>query len=145
MTAHQTSTRTKNLRDLRKLLTADEDGLEKFVYSNLRLGDVWWIADTVTKFGERDRHPWVIVRPYSPLRPNVLAAPRTTKYYNKNHKSRGVLTPAGKPSGLDEEGLVLLSIKRTFLAKDFRDFDYIGRLPEDIIKKIRSFLQARRF
>jgi len=117
------------------LLTDDEDGLEKFVYSNLRLGDVWWIPDPVTKFGKRDRHPWVIVGPYSPKRSNVFAAPRTTK----NLKKKGVITPAGKPPRLDEEGLVLLNLKRPFLAKDFRDFDYIGRLPEDIIKEIYKF------
>lgn len=139
MTIHQIPRQIKNLKNLRKLLTEDKDGLEQFVYSNLCLGDVWWIPDTVTKFGNRDHHPWIVVGPYSPKRPNVFAAPRTTK----NLKKKGVITPAGMPPGLNEEGIVLLNLKRPFLAKDFRDFDYIGRLPEDIIKEILIFYRPK--
>ena len=135
MTTLQTPGRTNNLKNLRKLLAEDEDGLKTFVYPNLRLGDVWWIPDAVTKFGNRDHHPWIVVGPYSPKRPNVFAAPRTTK----NLKKKGVITPAGNPPGLNEEGIVLLNFKRPFLARDFRNFDYIGRLPEDIIKEILKF------
>mgnify|MGYP001091225014 CR=1 FL=1 len=136
MTTQQTPRRTKSLKNLRQLLTEDEDGLEKFVYPYLRLGDVWWIPDGVTKFGNRERHPWVIVGPYSLRRANIFASPRTTKNLNK---SKGVITPGGNPPGLDEEGIVLLNFRRPFSPKDFRDFDYVGRLPPDIIKEIRKF------
>ena len=138
MSSPQASRRTKSLKNLRRLLTDDDEGLEKFVYPNLRLGDVWWIPDTVTKFGDREGHPWVIVGPYSSKRPNIFAAPRTTKNLNR----KGIKTPAGHPPGLDAEGLVLLNLKRPFSPRDFRDFEYIGRLPADIINKIRKFYRT---
>lgn len=135
VTSHQVPRRIKNIKHLRKLLSDDEDGLEKFVYPNLRLGDIWWIPDSLTKFGDGDCHPWVIVGPYSPKRPNVFAAPRTTRNFNKK---KGIITPAGNPPGLNQIGIILLNLKRPFLAKDFRDFDYAGRLSEDIINQIVS-------
>jgi len=139
VTSHQAPRRIKNIKQLRKLLSDDEDGLEKFVYPNLRLGDVWWIPDSVTKFGAGSSHPWVIVGPYSPNRPNVFAAPRTTR--NINNK-RGIITPAGTPPTLNKVGVVVLDLRRPFLAKDFRDFDYVGRLPEDIIKQIVKYYSS---
>jgi mRNA-degrading endonuclease toxin of MazEF toxin-antitoxin module len=129
----------KDLRQLRLLLAQDENGLKKYVYPRLRLGDVWWIPDDVSGFGDGQRHPWVIVRGYSPRRANILACPRTTTIRSPQ---RGIVTPAGILPDLDQDGFILLMLRRSFVAKGFRRFDYIGRLPEGWLQKIRSFYEA---
>jgi hypothetical protein len=131
--------RVKDLRQLRLLFTQDEDGLKEYVYPQLRVGDVWWIPDSMSDFGESQRHPWVIVRGYSLGRANVMACPRTTKIAGTR---RGLVTPPGILPGLDQRGLILLRFRRSFVAKHFRDFEYIGQLPNTWIQKIRAFYKA---
>lgn len=132
----------KSFKDLQMMLTNDSEGVDKFLVPHLQLGDVWWIPDQISKFSNQNDfkgfHPWVVVRPASNNRPQVYVSPRTTQYTNQKG---GILTPAGKPMGLTKTGKVLLFFRRSFLREDFRYFEYIGRLPEDIIKEIVQFLK----
>ena len=132
--------RVKDLRQLRLLLAQDEDGLHEYVYRRLIIGDVWWIPDDVGGFGQGERHPWVIVRGYSSGRANVVACPRTTK---PTSPQRGVMTPSGILPDLDQKGFILLVFRRSFVAGDFRHFDYIGRLSNHWIQKIQDFYKAQ--
>lgn len=126
--------------DLLKLVAQDDEGLNQYVYSKLVLGDVWWIPDSVTYFGKKERHPWVVVLGYSPRRSTVVICPRTTK---PNVSSlRGILTPAGVLEGLDQQGTFILDHRQSFQAERFREFSYIGRLPEHWLQRIRIFNQA---
>jgi hypothetical protein len=134
--------RIKDLSELRKLLTQEETGLDEYLYPQLELGDVWWISDSITGFSiDRAQHPWVIVNGYSPSVASVIASPRTTSYLS-TYVKRGLMTPANILPGLEKEGLLLLHHRRTFPATKFRDFEYIGKLPEPWRKKIRAFYQA---
>jgi len=128
--------RIKELSQLRLLLTQEETGLKEYVYPKLGIGDVWWIPDQFTGFGEKQRHPWVIVRGYSERRANVVACPRTTGIGNSRH---GIVTPAGVLPELDQVGLILLKHRRSFVAKEFRGFGYVGRLPEKWAQRIIDF------
>jgi mRNA-degrading endonuclease toxin of MazEF toxin-antitoxin module len=132
-------TRVKDFNQLRLLLAQDENGLHEYVYSRLRLGDVWWIPDDVSGFGEGERHPWIIVRGYSARQVSVIACPRTT---SMSSTRRGIVTPAGILPALDQDGLIVLKLRRSFVAKDFLNFEYIGRLPESWMQKILDFYQA---
>jgi hypothetical protein len=106
------------------------------VYPNLRVGDAWWLPDAFTHFGNKLRHPWVIVQPYSDRRPTVIACPRTTRL---EKTCRGIVIPEGVIDGFDRPGLLELRHRRVFVAREFRYFDYIGRLPEEWIRRIRDF------
>ncbi len=101
-----------------------------------KIGDVWWLPDAFTHYGSRMRHPWVVVQPYSPRRPTVVACPRTTRIQQPR---RGIMLPGGILDGLDRPGLVVLTHRRVFVAQEFRNFDYLGRLPADSIKQIQVF------
>ena len=124
------------LRGLRSLLSQDEAGLQQFVYQHLIFGDIWWIPDAFTGVGVKNRHPWVIVQAYSDSRPSVTACIRTTKNQNPRF---GIIMPAGVVDGLDRTGLIKLRYRRTFIAREFRDFEYVGRLPDKWIRKIQDF------
>ena len=117
------------------LLAQDEDGLKEYVYDKLKTGDAWWIPDALSQFGTRDRHPWIVITDYSPKRPPVLACPRTSQVENR---TRGILMPANILPGLEREGIILLSFRRSFAAHRFRDFEYIGGLPDVWIQRIRE-------
>lgn len=138
-TADSKVERVKDLRQLLLLLAQDENGLKQYVYPRLRIGDVWWIPDSVSGFGVAQRHPWVVVRGYSVGRANVTACPRTTQLASAH---RGLVTPAGILPELDQKGLIILRFRRQFVARDFRGFDYVGRLPDCRIQKIRAFYKA---
>lgn len=131
---------TKSFAGLQQLLSQDQEGFEQYVAPNLEFGDVWWIPDEVSGFGNKDQHPWVIVKGYSSYRANVIACPRTSSIQRSN---QGVVTPAGLLSGLDRVGLFLLKHRHPFVAQDFRDFIHIGRLPQDWINKLQSFYRRR--
>ena len=139
MTTNVKITRVKDLSQLRLLLAQDENGLKEYVYLRLRLGDVWWIPDNVSGFGTKQRHPWLIVRGYSAGRTSIIACPRTTSI---SDPERGIITPAGILPGLNQDGLVVLKLRRSFIVKDFFNFEYIGRLPKSWIQKILDFYQA---
>jgi len=129
----------KDLSQLRQLLARDENGLQEYVYPKLRLGDVWWIPDDVSGFGEGQRHPWVVVRSYSTRRASIIACPRTTTASNPQ---RGIVTPAGILPSLDQDGLIVLKLRRSFVARDFRSFEYVGRLPQSWRQKIVDFYRS---
>jgi hypothetical protein len=128
-----------DLRQLRLLLTQDENGLKEYIYPWLRVGDMWWIPDSISGFGKDQRHPWVIVRGYSVGRASVIACPRTTKMTGS---PRGLVMRSGILPALDQDGLILLKFRRAFAARDFRGFEYLGRLPDRWIEKIRAFYKA---
>lgn len=131
--------RAKSLADLRKLLAQDKEGLEKFVYPRLRFGDVWWIPDEITGFAEKEKHPWVVVKGYSPGRITVVVCPRTTSRINLQ---RGIITPAGVLEGLDQPGLFVLEHRRVLPAEEFKDFSYIGYLSENWRQNIKTFIHS---
>lgn len=130
------TTRVKDFGELLLLLTQDEPGLEEYVYPRLRLGDAWWIPDEITGFSQKQRHPWVVVRGYSPRLASVVACPRTTDI---RCIQRGIVTPADILPGLDQDGLFLLRFRQSFVARDFCYYEYIGRLPENLIRRILDF------
>jgi hypothetical protein len=131
--------RVRSLRELRLLLAQDEEGFERLVVPHLSFGDVWFIPDEATGFGEKVHHPWVIVQAFSPHHPSVVACPRTTLI---NQRHRGLFTPVAVVEGLDREGIILLRHRRSFIAKDFRRFTYLGRLPDHWCQAIRDFYQS---
>jgi mRNA-degrading endonuclease toxin of MazEF toxin-antitoxin module len=126
----------RTFQHLRLLLSQDDDGLARYVYPCLTLGDIWWIPDEVTGFADKQRHPWVVLQGFSNRRTTIVACPRTTS--TKNHRD-GILMPAGLVPGLDRPGLIMLRHRRSFTARMFREFEYVGRLPDDFIKRIREY------
>ena len=137
MDDHDQIISVRTLRDLRLLVTQTEEGLEEHVFSKLRIGDVWWIPDTVTGFADKQRHPWAIVRGYSARYPTVIASPRTTI-----RGSRGIMTPGGMLAGLDRPGIIVVGLRRTFRAKAFCGYEYAGRLPQEYIDEIEDYFLA---
>lgn len=128
------------LSDLRKLLETSDEWRQKNVYPFLKVGDVWWIPDEITNFGNRQKHPWIVITPYRHTMPNVTIAPRTTSF-RKNDKSRGVITPAGIPPGLDMEGLFLLDLLRTFPIEKFVYCDYVNQLDTHYVQLIKEYIR----
>ena len=129
----------KGFGQLRSLLSQAENGREEYLYPQLSIGDVWWIPDSITGFSDiRSRHPWVIVNGYEPHKMNLVACPRTSSYQWKD-KKRGILTSANILPGLEKEGLFVLRHRRTFPLAQFQDFEYIGKLPVPMLKKIQDF------
>jgi len=135
----QSMTKINDLKQLRLLLTQDAAGLKEHVYDRLQVGDMWWIPDSVSHFGKKERHPWVVVLGYSPNRPPILASPRTTQI---GKRSDELLIPANLLPTLDRAGVVLLDFRRPFPVDRFREFEYIGRLPEKYIHKIQNWLKS---
>ena len=133
--------RVTSLGDLLRLVTQDEEGLAEYLYSNLAIGDTWWIPDAVTGLSKQ-RHPWIIVRGYVPGQAGVIACLRTTTFAQSSQK-RGIVIPAGALPELDRDGLLVLEFARTFDAVAFRDFQYIGRLPGECIDKIQEYRRRR--
>ena len=133
--------RVTSLGELLRLVAQDEEGLKEYVYSNLTIGDTWWIPDAVTGLSKQ-RHPWIIVRGYVPGQAGVIACLRTTTFAQSNQK-RGIVVPAGVLPELDKDGLLILEFARTFDAVAFRDFQYIGRLPSEWIEKVRVYRRRR--
>lgn len=134
------SHKVKSFQDLLQLVTQDEQGMHKHLYSKLQTGDVWWIPDLVTKFGNRDKHPWVVVSGYKPNRPPVIASPRTTKF--KSGMRLGELfTPGGILPDLTKDGVILVKLRRSFSAEKFREFEYIGRLSDDWINELKKSIK----
>jgi mRNA-degrading endonuclease toxin of MazEF toxin-antitoxin module len=101
---------------------------------------MWWIPDSQTPFGSRDRHPWVVIGPFTPNQPTVMVCPRTSQL----EPPRGMFTPAYVIEGLDRPGMFLYKQWRTMSASDFRDFDYIGRLPEAWRTQLCEYVRASR-
>ncbi|HML20965.1 MAG TPA: hypothetical protein PKD09_04910 [Aggregatilinea sp.] len=98
----------KSFQELRRLLSETEEGLEEHVSSKLNQGDVWSVPDEVTGFGDKDKHPWVVIKGHRAGRNYVVASPRTTTFEKSDDGKRGIVTPAGVIADLDKEGLILL-------------------------------------
>jgi hypothetical protein len=124
------------LKRLLFLLTQDDEGFRAHIVPRLCLGDMWWIPDEITGFGGGQRHPWVIVKGFSSHRPNIVVCPRTTRLRGDQ---RGIITPAGILPDLAIEGRLVLSYRQGFAARGFREFEYIGRLSAEWVKKIEDF------
>lgn len=128
----------KSLQELRLLLTQTEVGMAEHVYPKLKVGHVWQIPDEISGFGDKDTHPWIVVRDFQNGQSSVMVSPRTTSV--KSGK-RGIVTPAGLLSGLDKEGVIVLKHRRSFSVEMFRDLTYLGCLPDTWIYKITDFYQ----
>lgn len=133
----------KKINDLKQLLllvTQDEEGRREHLYSKLNVGDMWWIPDAFTRFGQGERHPWVVVVAYNPNHPPVVACPRTTK---QGRRSDELYTPANILPGLEKDGVILLGHRRQYAAEKFREFEYIGRLSDEWVRKIRDGIRKQ--
>lgn len=139
MRSHSKTNTAKSFRDLRRLLTETEEGMENHVYSKLARGDVWSIPDQVTGFGEKDKHPWVVVRNYKRGSSFVEISPRTTKFKRGDDGKQGIITPAGIIPELNKEGLILLKHRVKLTVEEFRDYVYLGRLPDQWIQRLQDF------
>lgn len=136
----QTNQRINDFKLLRQLLTQDESGRQEYLYSRLKVGDMWWIPDIISGFGQKEKHPWVVVVDYKPNRPPVLACPRTTEVRGRKDELR---TPAKVLDGLEKEGAILLGHRRPFLSEKFREFEYIGRLSDEWIRKLQGGMKKQ--
>jgi hypothetical protein len=122
----------KSFTELQRSLEKTGEDLARFVFPSLKFGAFYHIPDLDSGFGEGDEHgshPWMVITPYEPQRPMIMACPRTSS----RSKARGageILLPGGILNGLERDGVVILKIQRPFPAKNFRDYDYIGLLPE---------------
>lgn len=141
MGADKSVLKINDLQKLRFLVTQDENGLEEFLYPKLRIGDTWWIPDEISGFGTKERHPWVIVKPYSITATSVIACPRTSTDSNVR-KLGGIQTPAYILPSLDKSGFLILMHRRAFPVSNFREFVYIGQLSEEWLRRIQKFYHS---
>jgi hypothetical protein len=132
-------TAAKSFQELRRLLSETEEGFEENVSSRLNQGDIWSVPDDATGFGEKDKHPWVVIRKFRKGYSYVEVSPRTTKFERADNGKRGIITPAGVIAELDKEGLILLKHRIKLTIEEFRDYLYLGRLPEKWIREIQNF------
>ena len=114
----------------------NQGDLDPNLLSWLQLGDVWWIPSSITRFDQKPKRPWVIVRGYSPRHAGIVVSPRTTQL---NGRHRGLVMPPDVPIGLNKEGLLLLQVRRTITIKAFQDCEYINRLSNRWIEQIQQF------
>jgi hypothetical protein len=128
----------KSFAELAREIRESGDELELHVYPSLTFGAIWWIPDEATGFGSRGEHPWIIVVPYRPGQPVVVACPRTSQV--EHNREKGLLMPAGIIAGLDREGVVLLEVRRALLARSFRDYRHAGSLPDSWKQELWSAL-----
>lgn len=131
----------KSFADLQQQFEAAPDYLERHVYPDLRFGAFYWIPDEDSCFGDREKHPWVIVAPLWPGRLSVQACPRTSS----RSQARGgneLAMPAGVLEELDRDGLLILDRRQPFLATRFKSYQLIGHLSEAWQRRLREALMA---
>jgi hypothetical protein len=58
-------------------------------------------------------------------------------------RSDELRTPAKVLPELEKDGAILLGFRRPFAAEKFREFDYIGRLPDEWIRKLRDGMKRQ--
>ncbi|MGI8549445.1 MAG: hypothetical protein ACR2PL_01425 [Dehalococcoidia bacterium] len=126
----------KNFAELSQETRKSGEDLEGWVYPSLTFGAVFWIPDEISGFGPSGEHPWVIVVPYRPGEPVVMACPRTSQV--ERNVENGLLLPAGTVQGLDRDGIILLAIRRRLIAADFRSYRHAGNLPDAWRERLRS-------
>jgi len=135
--------RLKSLAELQRLLVETGGHLALYVYPSLKFGAFYHIPDDDSRFGEGGecgKHPWVVITPYEPQRPMIIACPRTSQ----SSLARGVgefSMPGGILEELERDGVVILRIQRSFPANDFGNYAYIGLLPEIWQDRFRTALQ----
>lgn len=131
----------RSFADLQRQLEVEPDYVERVVSGDLQFGVFHWIPDEDTCFGEGDNHPWVIVVPYQHGRATIAASPRTSCKPTPRDRSEFAL-PAGIVEGLDRDGVIVLNRRQPFAAAAFRQYRYIGRLPEPWQERLRAALLA---
>jgi hypothetical protein len=131
----------KSFAQMARETRATGDHLHLWVYPALKFGSVFWIPDETTGFGRDGEHPWVIVDPYRPGRPTVFACPRTSQV--DRNVANGLFTPAGVIDEWDRDGVILLSMRRSLLAKDFAFYRQARDLPPEWQEKLRIELAKR--
>ncbi len=133
----------KSFTELQRSLEKTGEDLALLVYPSLKFGAFYHIPDADSGFGgngDHDKHPWVVITPYDPQRPMITACPRTS---SKSQAGRigELFIPGGILEELERDGVVILKIQRSFPAKNFRFYDYIGLLPEVWQGNLRNALQ----
>lgn len=128
----------KSFAELAKHLRQSGEDLELHVYPSLKFGAVWWIPDEMTGFDVATEHPWIVVVPYQQGRPVIVACPRTSQV--DRNQGKGLFLPAGAVAGLDRDGIVLVQVRRTLVAADFRYYRHAGYLPEEWQQRLQAEL-----
>lgn len=128
----------KSFAEFARQIRQSDDDLELHIYPSLVFGAVWWIPDAVTGFGKEGEHPWIVVVPYRPGHPVVVASPRTSQV--ERNRGKGLFVPAGIIPELDRDGIVLLGVRLTLIARNFRDYRHVGSLPDRWQRELRIAL-----
>lgn len=127
----------KNVRTFRAL--SDLESLLEAEERYLRFGMFYRIYDYVMKLtrGDREKHPWVIVRPYAAGRPTVALCLRTTQGLDcvEYHE---LLIPKGLVPGLHKDGKICLTYRKTLTCAAVKEQEYLGQLPDDWIERLRK-------
>jgi hypothetical protein len=131
----------KSFSEVLKQLEAEPSYLEQYVYAELRFGTFYWIPDEDSCFGDRDKHPWVIIAAFQPGRPTVQACPRTSRRVEARG-SHELAMPAGILAELERDGVIVLDRRQPFLAARFRSYRFIGNLPEAWQRQLHDALVA---
>ncbi len=133
----------KSFTELQRSLEKSGDDLALLVYPSLKVGAFYYIPDIESgfgRYGNHDKHPWVVITPYDPQRPMITVCPRTSSK-NQANGAGELFMPGGILGELERDGVVILKIQRPFPAKNFRYYDYIGLLPEAWQDKLKDALQ----
>jgi mRNA-degrading endonuclease toxin of MazEF toxin-antitoxin module len=133
----------KSFTELQRSLEKTGEDLALLVYPSLKFGTFYHIPDIDSGFGrcgDHDKHPWVVITPYDPQRPMITACPRTSSKRQADRAGE-LFIPGGILEELERDGVVILRKSRSFPAKNFRYYDYIGLLPEAWQDKLKHALQ----
>ena len=129
----------KSFNELKKLLQENDKDLELYVYPNLKFGAVFWIPDEDSGIGGEGLHPWVIVSDYKPGDVVMTACLRTSSNLAENIK-HGLYQPAGIIAGLDRDGVIRTVVRTPFEVQKFRDYRYVGQLPQEWVDKLKKHI-----
>lgn len=133
----------KSFTELQRSLEKTGEDLALLVYPSLKFGAFYHIPDTNSgfgRYGDHDKHPWVVITPYDPQRPMITACPRSSRN-SQADRAGELFIPGGILEELGRDGVVILKVQRPFPAKNFRCYDYIGLLPEVWQDELKNALQ----
>jgi hypothetical protein len=133
----------KSFTELQRSLEKTGEDLTLLVYPSLKFGAFYHIPDIDSEFGrygDHDKHPWVVITPYDPQRPMITACPRTSSKRQANRAGE-LFMPGGILEELERDGVVIIKMPKPFPAKNFRYYNYIGLLPESWQDKLRDALR----
>lgn len=128
----------RSFEELAQHLVAEGQGDGIELYPQLQFGAVWWIPDHLSGFGQRLRHPWVVVIGYDSSAEEVVVVPRTTTGRGKQHEV--LVIPPGVLAQLDLPGRVLLRRRVPIPAHRFSECDFVGYLNEEWQMRLRAAL-----